>query len=47
MNLEEVRLILRMLRRYAPAHFPSLIAAAQAAEFETPNWASDTADAAE
>lgn len=47
MILEEVRLILRVLRRYAPAHFVGFVAAVRAAEFETPDWASATADAAE
>jgi len=47
MILDEVRLILRMLRRYAPAHFPRLVAVVQAAGSGTSAAAGMTADAAE
>jgi hypothetical protein len=47
MILDEVRLILRMLRRYAPARFMDIIMEIQAADFAAPVWASVTADAAE
>lgn len=44
-RLEEVRLILRVLRRYAPARFADLVMEVGAADFATSAWA--TADAAE
>jgi hypothetical protein len=47
MVLDEVRLILRMLRRYAPARFPALMAEVQAADPATPFWTSVTVEAAE
>jgi hypothetical protein len=47
MVLEEVRLILRMLRRYAPARFPGLLAAVQAGDLATPAWTSAVEAAAE
>lgn len=45
MLLHEVRLILRMLRRYAPERFADLMAEVQAADLAKPVWA--TTDAAE
>ena len=47
MILDEVRLILRMLRRYAPARFSGLIAAVLAADLSTPPWTNVTVEAAE
>jgi len=47
MILNELRLILRMQRRYAPAHFSDLIAAVQAHEAATQGRARDRVDAAE
>jgi hypothetical protein len=47
MILDEVRLILRMLRRYAPARFPGLMAAIQAGGLATPAWAFAVEEAAE
>jgi len=45
MLLQEVRLILRMLRRYAPARFPDIMVEVRATDLEKPVWA--IADAAE
>ena len=47
MILDEVRLILRMLRRYAPARFSGLMAAIQAGDLATPAWTSAVEEAAE
>jgi uncharacterized protein YigA (DUF484 family) len=47
MILDEVRLILRMLRRYEPARFSGLMAAVQAADLATPEWPGVTIEAAE
>jgi hypothetical protein len=45
MMLDELRLILRMVRRYAPSRYPGLIAAVLAADTATPDRA--TIEAAE
>lgn len=47
MMLDEVRLILRMLRRHAPTRFADLITELRAADLKTSAWASTAADAAE
>jgi hypothetical protein len=47
MILDEVRLILRVLRRYAPAPFSTLTAAVRAADLTTLAWTAVTEEAAE
>lgn len=47
MVLEELRLMLRMLRRYAPARFPLLLATIQTADFAVPMPVAAPAEAAE
>jgi hypothetical protein len=47
MILEEVRLILRMVRRYAPAQYPSLVATVAAAGLTVPTQATVAVEAAE
>jgi hypothetical protein len=47
MILDEVRLILRVLRRYAPARFSTLTAAVRAADLTAPAWTAVTEEAAE
>lgn len=45
--LDEVRLLLRMLRRHAPTYFTELLTEIRAADLTTSAWAGNTADAAE
>jgi hypothetical protein len=45
--LQEVRLILRVLRRYAPTRFADFIMEIQSSDLATPVWAGMTTDAAE
>jgi hypothetical protein len=47
MILDEVHLILRLLRRYVPARFPALIAEIRGADFSTPLWEGVAVQAAE
>jgi hypothetical protein len=47
MILDELRLILRMLRRYAPARFAAFMAAVQAGDLAAPAWLSVVEEAAE
>ena len=47
MILDEVRLILRMLRRYAPARFPDLMSTIEAGDLVAAAWTSAVEEAAE